>query len=83
MRKTAYHYCLEGAKFEKNEKFWARFSEFFEANGYFGPNLNHSVQYFGAKLKFHTLETQLRVINWIKVFVSPLNLLENFYLIYF
>ena len=46
----------------KSEKFGAKFFTFLKFASYNGgvrPNLNQRVKYYGAKQRFHTLETQL------------------------
>ena len=69
---------LQGAKFEK---FPSKFSNFFlkfaNCSGDFWPNLNQSVQYFGAKQMSHTQETQLGQ-NLNQTFLKPPNFRANF-----
>ena len=59
---------LQRAKFERNEKFWAKFVyKLANWNGDFCSILIKNIHYFVAKQKFHILETQLFGENWFKL----------------
>ena len=77
---SCWHRSLQGAKFEKNEKFPAKVFKFFfklaDWNGDFGPNLNQVIYYLNC-VKYSKNSILMQKLD--QTFIKPSKFLDKFF----